>query len=115
MRDGRRRLAGNAGDRVAEGHVLGRGLAALVEWRVVVVAGGVRLVVRAVAVGAVHPAEAGTRVEHIDSDGVALSNHPLVFGGVSRGVGGVVLFSPVIDPAGPVLARHEGAVSTEML
>ena len=31
------------------------------------------------------------------------------------GVGGVVVFAPVIEPSGPVFAVHEGAVGAEFL
>lgn len=102
-------------DDVAECHELGSRLAAFVEGRVVVVAGGVRLVVAAVAVGAVHEAEAGAAMKHVHADGVALAEHPLVFGRIGGCVGDVVVFAPVIEPAGPVFTGHEGAIRTESL
>src|SRR6185503_4967754 len=99
-------------DGVAEGCELGRRLATLVERGVVVVACRVRLVVAAVAVGAVHESEAGSTMEHIHADGVALSQHPLVFRGVRGNRRGVVMFAPVIEPSGPVFASHERALGT---
>ena len=113
--DGRRGEPGGFGDDVAEEVELGRGAARLVEGGVVVVAGDVGLVVFAVGVGAVHPAEAGAAVKHVDADGVALRKNPGELVGLLLGVGGVVVFAPVIEPSGPVFAVHERAIGAEFV
>ena len=114
-RNSRQSLAGDAGDGIAECRVLRGDFAALVERRVVVVAGGVGFVVSAIAVGAVHETEAGAPVKHVHAYGVALAQHPFILRGVAGSVGGVVVLTPMIEPAGPVLAGHEWAFGTKLL
>ena len=52
-------------------------------------------------------------MKHVDADGVALAKHPVEFRGLLRAVGLVVLFAPVIEPAGPVFAAHVRAVGAK--
>lgn len=97
---------GVAGDDLAEGVVLGAGVAGLGEGGVVVVGGddrGVALVV----VGAVGEAEVGAAVEHVDVDGGAGGQQLVEVGGGARRVPDVVLLAPVVEPADPELRAHQ--------
>ena len=112
-RHSRRRGSGRLGDDVTEGEVFRRGAATLVERGVIIVAGDIRLVVLAVAVGAIHPTEAGAAVKHVQADGIALAQHPVQIGGLVGRVGLAVFAAPVIEPAVPVLAVKERAVGAD--
>ena len=106
-------MPGDACNHIAEKKILLARRALFIERRVVVVAGGVGLVVRAIAVGAVHPAEAGAAMKHVHADGIALAQHPLQFLGFAFAAHFVMLLAPVIEPAGPVFARHVRTVGTQ--
>ncbi|CAM5254626.1 hypothetical protein SALBM311S_08453 [Streptomyces alboniger] len=98
------------GDDLAEGVVLGAGVAALGERGVVVVrrdGGRVGVVV----VGAVGEAEVGAAVEHVDVDRRARGQQPVQ---VRRGLLGgahMVRAAPVVEPADPELRAHQRALA----
>src|SRR5947207_3032998 len=98
---------------IAEKKILLAWGALLIEWRVVVVTGCIWLIVSPVAIGAVHPAEAGATVKHVHADGIALAEHPFQFFGFALAAHLVMLLAPVIEPAGPVFARHLRTVGSD--
>src|ERR1035437_9540467 len=99
-------MPGHACDGVAECVELLPRRALFIQGRVIVIAGRIGLVVLSIAVGSVHPAEAGSSVKHVHTDRVALAKHPLEFRRLSCPVGLMMLLAPVIEPACPILAAH---------
>lgn len=92
---------------LTEGGVLGRGIAGLVQERVVVVRGD-RGAVRSLVVRAVGEAEVRSPVEHVDVHGGARGEQPVE---VARGVPGIahrVGSAPAVEPADPELRAHQG-------
>ena len=100
------------GDDGPEQAVLLRHLPVLGEEGVVVVAGHVGLQARAV-VGAVHKAEAGAAVEHVEVD-AALGEDVVQRGsGLRRVPGDVLGVAPVVEPPQPELHAHQGPLRLE--
>src|ERR1035437_81268 len=108
MRNGRRQwwegFPCRSSDGIAESIKLLPRHALLVEWRVVVVAGGIWLEVRAITVGAIHPAETGASMKHVHTYGVILAEHPFEFLRLTCPIGLMMLLAPMIEPTCPVFA-----------
>ena len=96
------------GDDVAENLPLLRHVSGLAQRRVVVVAGGIRLEVVAVAVGAGEEVVVGSAEVHVEADGGVHRQHLVERVGECVRVHFVVLVAPVVQPARVKLRVHLG-------